>query len=150
MNLILRILNVFSALVILSFLCFIIYSDKKSEEKVYRSLQNSGLIFSGIVTKATTTNNHGFGIITLKLLKSNREDYDARDSIQYYYCIIKNGIAEVYDHASETQIGDTLNINAPNLMLYYRTKKGTMDSGSISMSRTDSYYDYIRENTVFK
>ena len=142
--------RVFLIMLGLLWIGFAIHSENTADEKVYESLQRSGLVFSGVVTRAATTNNHGFGITTLKLLQSNRKEYDARDSIQYYYCVIKDSIAEIYDHASENRIGDTLSINAPHLMLYYRTKEGTIDSGSMSMSRTDSYYDYIRKNTVFK
>ena len=87
---------------------------------------------------------HGFGIIRVRILSSNIQSYDVSQN-KYFYCTIKDGKAEIYDHASRDMIGDTLTIDTERQSIKWVGKDGvTIGDGSISVSSLDGYYDYIR------
>ena len=67
---------------------------------------------TGIVTDVDEVKGfNAYGIITVRILKTNITEYDPRDTMEFYYCIIRDSIAEIYDHAFRNMIGDTINID---------------------------------------
>jgi|SRR5690625_707888 len=57
-------------------------------------------------------NYHSTGILRVNIIDSNIELYDPRDKQANYYCIIKNGQAEVYEsELTGTKKGDTILID---------------------------------------
>ncbi|OMP74878.1 MULTISPECIES: hypothetical protein [unclassified Chitinophaga] len=117
------------------------------------ALENLDLQLTGIVENVENGDNfHGYGIVRLRIVSSNIQTYDPRGKLQYYFCVIKDGVAEVYDHAStsNTFVGDTLVYNT-------KEKKGAIikngkktQEGSIGVSTEDAYYRYIERKTIFK
>ncbi|SRR5579871_967192 len=115
------------------------------------SFEQTHLIFSGVITKIIEIpSNHNYGILRLEILNSNVQNYDPRDSVEFYFCIIKGKSAEVYDYASPRKLGDTLNINASQSIEWVGSKGHARDSGSAGINPDRGYYDYIKEHTIFK
>ncbi|SCC63844.1 hypothetical protein GA0116948_12512 [Chitinophaga costaii] len=117
------------------------------------ALVDLDLELTGIVENVDNGDNfHGYGIIRLKIINSNIQAYDPRGKLQYYFCIIKDGIAEVYDHASSsnTFIGDTLVYNTREKISAIIKNGRKIKNGSIGVNTEDAYYRYITLKTIFK
>jgi len=110
------------------------------------SLKDMDLHVIGIVDSVRKLNGYnGTGVISMKVLKSNIKYYDPRDSFRYYYCIIKNGYAEVYDgHASHCFVGDTLDINTNRGLISWTNKVKKDQQYTIWINTNNRFYDYIK------
>ena len=101
-----------AAFIVLGFIliCIFFFLTIKQKNKVDKfGLEDVNLNFSGIVTDIHEVNGYnGYGIITLNIISSNVKEYDPRNSIEFYYCIIKHGVAEVYGHTSNRMLGRTM------------------------------------------
>lgn len=133
--------------------CFLRSDCDNKKEAEQNGLENLNLQLMGVVESIEEGESfHGYGIIRLKIISSNIQDYDARGKLQYYFCIIKNNIAEVYDHVSvsRTFVGDTLAYDTKE-KLGSRIKNGKKtEEGSIGINRDDAYYRFIERKTIFK
>lgn len=59
-------------------------------------------------------NYNGMGILRIKIKETNIDHYDPREEQANYYCIIKNGILELYvKGVSDIKINDSISINIP-------------------------------------
>ena len=125
----------------------------RKNETNKNALQDLDLQLTGVVEHVENGENfHGYGIVRLRIVKTNIHAYDPRGKLHYYFCVIKDGKAEIYDHAStsNTFVGDTLVYNT-------KEKKGalikngkTTQEGSIGVSTEDAYYRFIERKTIFK
>ena len=144
-----RILSVLFALIIISVFIYIINSRDEEINKV--GLEDLNLKFSGIVTEVEESNSYnGYGIIRMKILSSNIAVYDPRDTLKFYYCVIKNNIAEVYGHAYSRMIGDTLNVDTHEKIMSSGSIGNEHNVGSIRINSQEEYYQFIQEKTKFK
>jgi hypothetical protein len=125
------------------------FQQQKKIDKDF--LEDINLQLLGVVDTVDKGNHyHGYGIIRLKVISSNIQEYDPRHKQEFYFCIIKNGIAEVYDHTSATYKQDTLFYDT-KLKIGGFLKNGKKEEvGSISINTDKNYYNYIREHTIFK
>ena len=136
---------------LIGILIFFFVSGKQSNKINKIGLSKANLIFSGIVTDVDEVQGYnGYGIIKMKIISSNIKEYDPRDSIEFYYCLIKHGRAEVYGHAFTNMIGDTLNIDTQKRLMSIGSKGNESDEGSISINPDKNYYQYIRNKSEFK
>jgi len=59
-------------------------------------------------------NYNGMGILRIKIKETNIDHYDPREEQANYYCLIKNGILELYvKGVSDIKINDSISINVP-------------------------------------
>jgi len=127
-------------------------SDSRNEAEK-NALEDLNLQLTGVVESIQEGDNfHSYGIIRLRIISSNVQDYDARGKLPYYFCTIKGNMAEVYQHVSKlrTFVGDTLTYDTKK-KLGARVKNGRKtEEGSISVSRVDDYYRFIERETIFK
>jgi len=129
---------------------FIKRENERGNEIFERGLEEPGLLFSGIITGIEEVNGYnGYGIITIEILNSNVNEYDPRDTVDYYYCIIKGKIAELYDHTTGILIGDTLNVDTKKRLISTGKKGNEHDEGSIRINSSANYYKYIKQHTGF-
>lgn len=94
----------------------IFYPPKHDLEEVdvkdFSGIEN--LILTGEVYEVLDKigNYHGMGIVRLNVVNSNIKNYDPRDFQANYYCIIKQGKAELYvKGVSDIKPNDTVYIN---------------------------------------
>ena len=97
---------------VLGGLVFLNLNITKQKEIDKVCLEDLNLQLVGLIDTIDEGNNyHGYGIIRLKIISSNIKDYDPRSKQEYYFCIIKNGMAEIYDHTPTKLKQDTLIYN---------------------------------------
>ena len=86
-------------------------------------------------------------IIRLNIVKSNMVEYDPRDKQANYFCIIKDGRAEIYAGGpTDLKEGDTLKLNIPERTMSFFTVDGKSDM-VIKDIRIGSvpFFNYIKE-----
>jgi len=134
------------------FFWFVIHNDTKNENKINKAgLEDLDLQLVGVVdTVIKGSNYHDFGIIRLNIISSNIQEYDPRTNQKYYFCIIKNGIAEMYDHTLNELKGDTLMYQSKLRLRSYLRNGKKEEEGSISINATEDYYNFIRRHTIFR
>jgi hypothetical protein len=126
--------------------------DTKRKNEIDKvGLEDLNLQLIGVIESVDKGNNyHGYGIIRLKIISSNIQEYDPRGKQEFYFCIIKNGVAEIYDHTSVIFKKDTLVYDTKAKMGGYLRNGKKEDYGSISIYGNKDYYEYIKQHTIFK
>jgi len=126
---------------------FIYYSmqDKKNVNK--EALEDLNLQLIGIVYKIDDPGNfNGTGIANLKIISSSIKNYDPRGKQDYYYCLIKNGQAEIYSpHVKDLTFGDTVFIDTKSKIIRYKYN-GSLVKGNIFVNTSSRFYDYIKRH----
>ncbi len=132
-------------------LIFFSLNIKKQNEIDKVCLEDLDLQLIGVIDTVYEGNNyHGYGIIRLKIISSNIKEYDPRSKQEFYFCIIKNGMAEMYDHTPTNLKQDTLIYNTKlKLSAFLRNGKKEQE-GSISVNANKDYYSYIKRKTIFE
>jgi hypothetical protein len=98
------------------------------------------LKLSGIVVDVDEVKGfNAYGIITVHILRTNFTEYDPRGSVEFYYCVIKDSIAELYDHAFKSIVGDTLNIDTQRELQSWGSNWNEKDAGTIHVNADQSY-----------
>ncbi len=140
------------SIIIIAILLFswFIYSENKRKREVDKvGLEDLNLQLVGVVDSVDNGDNfHGYGIIRLKIISSNIQEYDPRSKQEFYFCIIKNGMAEIYEHTFVSKV-DTVTIDTKKKTMSY-IENGKEVVGSISINANEGYYDYIKQKTIFK
>ena len=127
-------------------------SSTVKKEMGWRDFSGLNLKMTGVVTSLNKNvrrgNFHGRGIMRLNILESNIDYYDPRDTQKNYYCIIKDGVAEVYDaNVFETEIGDTVQIDTQEQTIKWLNKRAEGQLYSISVGEV-SFFKYIKKNNL--
>ena len=95
---------------------FITTSTSKASARYFTAL---GLELTGIVTKKKVLSNDS-GVLCLKVSTSNIANYDIRKGIKPYYCVVKNGEAEIIEGGlSEVEVGDSVVISCRKDSVFY-------------------------------
>jgi len=126
---------------------FFILNNKHERKIEKHALENLNLQLVGVVDSVDKLNGYnGTGVIKLKIITSNIKYYDPRRHLDYYYCIIKNGIAEVYDGSADNLYrGDTVKINTKAKVITWTHDRNEKQSATIWINDSDSFYDYIKK-----
>ena len=114
------------------------------------NLELTGIVYSVQDLEHKQRNKQGYGpgrIIRLNIVKSNMHEYDPRDKQANYFCIIKDGRAEIYAGGpTDLKKGDTLKLNIPERTMSFFTVDGKSDVveknvfiGSVP------FFNYIKE-----
>lgn len=126
------------------------YIDSLDKNKVHKTaFEDLKLHLTGVVYDIDPVENgyyHGFGIIRVKIICSDIKEYDQSQSKNYFYCTIKDGRAEIYDHPGQIFIGDTLSINTQKGIMSVTRKGIVVAKGDISICSIDGYYEYINQH----
>ncbi|GJN58630.1 hypothetical protein ELAN_21850 [Elizabethkingia anophelis] len=136
------------------FIGVIIYYNKRSDIAMKQSAEylRNNVEFEGYVTGFEQSNNHAFGIIHLKLTKSNISEFNKIIDQGIYPYKIKDGMAELYTSIPEgLQKNDIyiINSNRHKYSFIDKTQKNTYISDLFII--TDSFdIDFVKKNTEFK
>jgi len=134
------------------FVAVIIYYNKSSDTTIKQSeryLRNN-IEFEGYVIGFEQSDNHAFGVIHLKLTKSNTQEFNKVIKKGIYPYRIKGDIAEVYCTVSvERKRGDIVKLISEAQTVYYNPQN-SKEEGSIFII-TDPYnIDFVKKHTIFK
>jgi hypothetical protein len=85
----------------------------KSEAEIDLYMKNLDLKLIGRVTDIKITRQHDFGLVSIDVIETNKQYYDTRGNTSpgYYFCVIKNGKAEIETSIGSIKIGDSLIID---------------------------------------
>lgn len=126
---------------------FLYLSGKQTDKINRRLLEDLDLKLRGRVSNVDNVQGfNGTGIIDVVITHSNIEYYDPRGKEQYYYCIIKNGIAEFYDgNASQCSPGDIIEVDTKKKLFTIIGRSSQYQQYSIFINTSESFYKYVRE-----
>ena len=119
-------------------------NQNKSDNEYFKNLD---LNMKAIVSNTFEVNgSNGFDVVDVVVLSSNKYFHDPRGTYENYYCIIKNGLAEVYQlGGAQASIGDTIEINT--LTKRFTIKKAGGDIvEEIRINSNGKYYEYLKEH----
>ena len=139
----------------ITFIVWMSHFDCKKENEINKvGLEDLNLKLTGVVVSVDYGDNfNGCGIIRLRVINSNIQEYDPRGKLKYYFCVIKKGMAEIYTGVPPpfyNIIGDTMIFDTRAKMGGYLKNGEKANYGSISIYNHDSYYEYIQKHTIFK
>jgi predicted NUDIX family phosphoesterase len=114
----------------------------------FRGIENLYLV--GVVDSIQRVINkmegyHGRGIIRVNIIKSNINEYDPRNRQVNYYCIIKNGKAEIYEHPGRLKKGDTITLDVKERKIIYHHSNGNLGGLSNIWISPVSFFDFIKK-----
>ena len=88
----------------------------------------------------------GFGVITIKILNTSLKHYDPRDKHPFYYCLIKDSIAQVYQRGSRTcSPGDIVEIDTKNRRFSLQSRTSGNKSWGIVLLHNASFYRLVEK-----
>lgn len=123
---------------------------ESKKEMGWRDFSGLDLNMTGVVTfvNKEIRGYHARGIFRMNIINSNIGHYDPRSTQENYYCIIKNGVAEVYDNTVyEMEVGDTIQIDTNKQIIKWLNKGAEGRMYSISVGEV-SFFRYIKENNL--
>lgn len=90
---------------------------------------------------------NGFAIVKVKMLKTNKDYYDPRNDAKNYYCIIKNGLAEIYQPGVyKCEPGDNVTVDTRMRLFTIQKPDGTKDVQEIILYTNEFFYKYIKKH----
>lgn len=132
--------------IILGIICtaIVVFVTVKEHQNAEDYFQQLNLQMTGVVeTKPDCPNSsNGFCVIDIKVLKANIKEYDPRGKRDYYYGILKDGRAEIYQlGAHELDVGDTVSIDTNRRVLFCHNKN---KSFAILLPANDHFFEYVK------
>lgn len=116
---------------------------KRNDFRGIQNLELKGVIFS-VNNDKEITGDHGRRIIRLKIIETNMDEYDPRNKQANYYCIIKNGKAEIYETLGGN-IGDSIVLNIPMKRISTHYLNGEVEEYNDISIGYPSFFDYIKK-----
>lgn len=115
---------VFIFVIIIAVLIFGVNRYTASREKIEQEYLNSfNLRFSGVVTGKVEVESFT-GILFVDVKSTSVVQYDVRDSSKVYYCVLKNGKAEIVETMDKAEVGDSIVVDGPTKKLkVFRNRK---------------------------
>lgn len=123
------------------------YSYKASG---YDDLFKNDIRFEGVITKIQVSNNHTFGILQIKLTKSDTTEYDPKLDGALFPYTIKDSIAEVYTYIVEKKIGQRVVVNTNERIAEFFDGNTSIDKGDLFIWSDTWNLDYVKKHTVFR
>jgi hypothetical protein len=122
--------------------------SKKYDAKYFDGLK---LKLKGEVLSVKTPRGfNGFGIIKVKILTSNVKKHDPRNNFRYYYCIIQDSLAEVYQLSSKScSPGDIVDIDTDRRIFTLYKANGEKFSWEIVLNKSDFFLKYLQKRKEF-
>ncbi len=124
------------------------YFENKTRCNNDRSYLNAlNLYLVGTVEAVDAVHGHNeFDVVKVKIINTNLNYYDPRGKYEYYYCIIKNGYAELYQIAGrEASVGDTIIVDSKKRTFTIKKSKGDIVE-DILINSSKKYYEYLSTN----
>ena len=132
---------------IVAFITAVTWHQCNEANKKERYFTDLNLALKGEVLAVDLPNSsNGFGIVKVKVLETNKPYYDPRKDSRYYYCIIKDGLAEIYQHSvSNCEPGDTITLDTWKRRFRIDKKDGKHEIQDITLYTNEFFYKYVKE-----
>lgn len=111
----------------------------------FKGIENLKLIGEIYEVLDDIGNYNGTGILRVRIIESNIKYYDPRDKQANYYCIIKNGKAEIYEGGlSGIKKGDIIHVDIAKgaTQIYIITEEKFEKKATIIYPRR--FFDFIK------
>lgn len=133
---------------IVAFIIAVTYHECYKTNKTDRYFNELNLELKGEVLAVDIPDSfNGFAIVKVKVLETSRAIYDPRNTAESYYCIIKDGVAEIYQNGVyKCEPGDTVSLDTWTRLFTINKKDGTHDVQSISLYNNEFFYKYIKKH----
>lgn len=111
--------------------------DKEYSKKYFRKLK---LELQGVVTDKLIFTNDG-GLFFIDVKNTNLPHYDLRSTDSVYYCLIKNGKAELIEGGlSDIKIGDSVVVNSNDYSFSFYRNGGLRSSHPLSLRQSGTVF----------
>jgi hypothetical protein len=126
----------------------IVYNLRKTSRVNNNYFDQLALQLKGEVIAVDVPNGYnGFGILRVKILETNIKDYDPRNKSENYYCIIKNGLAEIYQlGVYDCKPGDIVMVDTKKREFTIQKKEGANIIKDIVLYTNEFFYKYIQKH----
>lgn len=127
---------------------------KKAEDNtmIYSKMLHNNIKFEGEILNFRRSNNHGFGIIYLKVLKSNTSIFEKKISSNLIYpYIINDSLAEVYTYISTVRAnGEIVSVDSDRRRVTYSGGNKIDTISGINMITESPDIEFVEKYTHFK
>lgn len=132
---------------IIIFIIAIICYECNEANKTERYFTDLNLELKGEVLGVDIpSSSNGFAIVKVKVLETSRRYYDPRKDHRYYYCIIKDGLAEIYQSSGyKCEPGDTVTLDTWKKTFRIDKKDGSHEILGIILYKNEFFYKYVKE-----
>lgn len=138
-------------ILILGLIIYIIFNIDLRKDASQDKLLMNHVNLIGTVTSYIKSNNHSFGIVKLKVIKSNKEQIDFSKSEFLFPYRIKGKYAEFYGYVPiELKIGQTISLNSDERSVKFYENKIKLAEVTLTISTDKQNIKYVKENTEFK
>jgi hypothetical protein len=138
-------------ILILGLIIYIIFNIDLREDASQDKLLMNHVNLTGTITSYIKSNNHSFGIVKFKVIKSNEEEIDFSKSEFLFPYRIKKKYAEFYGYVPmEAKIGQTINLNSDERSVKFYENKIKLAEVTLTISTDKQNMKYVKENTEFK
>ena len=123
---------------------FLARHEMKAGKKKTDSIDKINLELTGIVESVDLPeSSNGFGIVRTRILQSDLSNYAPPPDADFYYCNIKDGVAEFYQlGGGDCRIGDTIKIDTQNGS-FVILRKGNAIKKDIVIYDNPAFYKYL-------
>lgn len=135
------------------FLIFIYFINKSSNIEVKNSeeLMKNNIEFSGTITNLNISNNHAFGIMQLKIDKTNKTKFNPIVNDKLFPYAINDSIAEIYHFIPlELKKGYKAIIKSNTKTISFYDKDRFLFEWEISIVSSETDKKFVKENTILK
>jgi len=109
---------------LIGFIFMIFYDNQKSKKEILKSNEflNNNVLFEGVVARIQKSTNHAFGIIMLKHVRSNVDEFRKQIKGGLYPYRFSGDTVELYCTVSvDRKLGDSVKVVSNDVTIYYNT-----------------------------
>lgn len=129
----------FKIILLICFIVFVVAFDRINNNNSKEFLNNYNVNFEGLIIKKVSLEHYAnkhYGIVKLKVTKSDTNFLDERNK-EYYFCSINGGFAEIVGgFFEEYDLGDLVKVNAKNKTISIYRKSILINVHDINMIDT--------------
>ena len=116
----------------------------KSDNKYFSELNLN--LKGEVISAHVISNSNGFGVVEIKIFSTNLKHYDPRNKHSFYYCLIKDSVAQVYESgARDISTGDTAEIDTKNRRFSLQSKTYGNRTWRIVLLKDASFYSHVEK-----
>ena len=134
-----------------SIFIFFTYRFGAKETVKNNDLMKNNIVFSGIITNLNISNNHAFGIMTLKITETNNHLFKSSKGNEIYPYSINDSVAEVYHFIPlEIKKGYKAVVNSNDKIISIYDGNKFLYEWEISIVSSDIDIEFVKQHTIMK
>ena len=138
-------------ILILGILIYIILNINLGKDASQDKLLINHVNLVGTITSYTKSNNHSFGIVKFKVVKSNKRRVDFSKSEFLFPYRLEDDYAEFYGYVPiEIKVGQTINLNSDEKSAKFYENNKKLAEVILTISNEKQNIEYVKGNTTFK